>query len=373
MSRAPHPVSIHLDPAGVRRILVRSTNWVGDVVMCTPALRAIRRRFPQAEVVLMARAGVAEAYTRHAAVDRVVRYEPRGEHRTLASRWALARALRREHFDLAVLFPRSFSAALWAWLAGARRRVGHRDDARAWLLTDRLPRVDFRAPRHHVEVFFDLARALGVEGDPGPLDYPLRPEERAAARRLLEEAGDDGGRPRVAIHPGVSKTPRGWHAGRWRALAGRLARERGARVIVLGGPAEAPLAAEIAAAAAPLGTSLAGGTALPESAALMEMCDLLVANDSGAMHLAAAVGTPVVAIFGPGSPEKTGPWADPSSVEVITHRFPCSPCRQDFFRECDPAPSGKPCCIESVTVDEVWEACRRQLARGRGDRAAAPA
>lgn len=366
-----------IDPAEVRRILVRAPNWVGDLLMATPALRAIRQRFPEAELVVMARGGVAEACAGVPGVARVVRYDPRREHRALRARLDLARALRRERFDLAVVLPRSFGSALWALASGARRRVGQRGDARAWLLTDRLPAADSRAPRHHVRMFYDLARELGAGPEPGPMEYEVREADAEAAREILRgieggagegrrgigDLGDGGGRPRVAIHPGASKAPRGWHAERWHDLAARLAGEWGARVLVMGGPGDAEIASAVAAAAGALGASLAGRSTFGVTAALLSRCDLLVANDSGAMHLAAAVGTPVVAIFGPGSPVLTGPWIDPARFEVVSHRFPCSPCRQRFFRECDPAPSGKPYCIESVTVDEVWEACRRLRAR----------
>jgi lipopolysaccharide heptosyltransferase II len=347
----------------VRRILVRAPNWVGDWVMATPAVRAIRERFPGAELVVLARGAVGGLCAAQPLVDRVVRYDPRGEHRSWAARVSLARDLRRQRFDLAVLFPRSFGSALWAFLSGARYRVGHRGDGRALLLTDRLPGVDTRAPRHHVDLFFDLARALGVEGAPGAVEFAVSDADRASAQRALRAAGDNGGRPRVAIHPGASKKPRAWHEERWRELAARMAREWGARVLVLGGPGEAQGAAAIAAAAGALGIRLAGGVTLGETAALIEASRLLAANDSGAMHLAAAVGTPVVAVFGPGSPEVTGPWMERSKAEAITHRYPCSPCRQRFFSECDPAPSGKPWCIESVGVDEVWESCRRLFER----------
>ena len=352
-----------LDPAGVRRILVRAPNWVGDLIMATPALRAIRLRFPGAELSIMARGAVAEVCAGVPGLARVIRYEPHAAHRTLAARRELARELRRERFDLGIVFPRSFGAALWALAAGARRRLGQRGDLRGWLLTDPLPAADSRAPRHHVQMFFDLARALGCAGEPGPLEYTVREAEAAAAQRLLRQAGDEGGRPRVAIHPGASKQPRGWHAGRWAELGARLAREWGARIVVLGGGAEQAVAGAIAAAAGPAALNLAGRSTLPETAALIAACDLLAANDSGAMHLAAAVGTPVVAIFGPGAPAVTGPWVDPARAEVLTRRFPCSPCRQHFFRECDPAPSGKPHCLESIPVDEAWDACRRLRAR----------
>ncbi|MEE8537058.1 MAG: lipopolysaccharide heptosyltransferase II [Acidobacteriota bacterium] len=352
-----------IDPAAIRRILVRAPNWLGDWVMATPALRAIRERFRDAEIVVLARGVVASACAGQPVVDRVVRYEPRGAHRSLGARWALAQALRRERFDLAVLFPRSFESALWALASGVRCRLGHRGDARAWLLTHRLPAVNTRDPRHHVDLFFDLARALGVKEDPGPIEYVISDDDRIAAREALREAGDDGGGPYVAIHPGVSKAPRGWHPERWEALASRIAKKWGVRLLVLGGPAEETTAAKIAGAAGSLGLSLAGKVSLRTAVALIGSSRLLVVNDSGAMHMAAALGVPVVAIFGPGSPVLTGPWVPAQRFEVITRQFPCSPCKQHFFHECDPAPSGKPYCIETITLDEVWGACERLRAR----------
>lgn len=351
-----------IDPAVVGRVLVRSTNWIGDVVMIAPALRALRRGFPAARLDVLARAGVARAFEGHPLVDEVVVEERRSgsrRHDGLAGALRLARELRERRYDLAVILPKSIAAALAPALAGIPRRVGYPTAGRRMLLTHPVPLPEGADALHHADYFLGPARYLGCPDDDRTLVFAVPEEDRLAAEAFLRERGvrrrRDDGRPLIAIHPGASRPERAWAAERFGDLARRLA-EGGARVLVLGGPRDLEAAARVLAAAGPGAVDAARLDSLARMAALVGCCDLFIGNDSGPMHVAAAVGTPTVAVFGPGVPWKTAPYVPASRRREATRHFPCAPCRQEFFRECDPAPSGKPWCLEGVSVEEVFAA-----------------
>lgn len=350
------------EPRSVRRILIRANNWIGDVVMISPAVRAIRRRFPEARIAMVAKRWVLEALAGTPDYDDLVEYDPAGAHRGATGRMRLARTLRAGgRFDLAVLFQKAFDAAIVAHLAGARRRFGYATDHRGWLLTDPLPPPP--PSLHHAEAFLALARAVGaVVEDPRPFFVVQDPERSAAAAHLARAGLADGG-PLVALHPGASKPPRAWHSDRFANLAAALHSRGGARFVILAGPGEEALVHAVT-----LGLPADAWTATPPesglrlSAALLERSALFVGNDSGPMHLAAALGVPTLGIFGPGRTANTAPVGGRGPVAVLSRDYPCSPCRQAFFTECSPAPSGKPFCLEEITPDEVTRAALDLLA-----------
>ena len=362
---APSAAVAPIDPEQIRRLLVRANNWIGDVVMISPAVRALRRRFPKASIAIVAKKWVLEAVAGNPGFDELIEYDHEGDHRGVAGRLALARRIRATGpVDLAVLFQKAFDAALLAWLARARVRVGYATDGRSLLLTHALPPPP--RDRHHLDAFLDLARAVGcAEIDPVPV-FHLREEEQAFAGDLLKARGL-ASVPLVALHPGASKAPRAWHAERFADLAQRLRRRLGARFVILAGPGEEDVVRRVRSGldeADAIGPRDAPG--LLQAAALLARCRLFVGNDSGPMHLAAALDVPTLGLFGPGRPRNTGPRGRPGRVETLGRDYPCSPCRQDFFRECPPAPSMKPFCLEEIGVDEVERAALRLFERASG-------
>lgn len=357
---------VPIDRSLVRRLLVRSTNWIGDVVMISPALRALRRGFPDARLDLLARASVASAYQGHPLVDDVVVEERRSgsrRHDGVLGVFRLAAELRRRHYDLAVLLPKSLAAALAPALARIPCRVGFPTGGRGPLLTHPVPLPVDGDSLHHVEFFLGPAVFLGCPDDDRALVFPVSEEDRRSAREFLQGHGVTavGGHPLVAIHPGASRRERAWPARRFAELAARLAGS-GARLMVLGAPGDRVAAEPILQVSDTVVMDAVGVGGIGYMAALVEQCDLFVGNDSGPMHVAAAVGTPTVAVFGPGAPHKTAPYVPSARRREVSRGFPCSPCRQDFFRECDAAPSGIPWCLEAVTVQEVLDAARELLA-----------
>ena len=355
---------IPIEPDRVRRILIRANNWIGDVVMISPAVRAIREHFRQARIAILAKRWVLDALRGSPTFDDLIEYDSEGAHRGPVGRLRLARPLRRQRFDLAVLFQKAFDAAAIAVLAGARLRVGYATDRRSMLLTHALAPPP--ADTHHVDAFLGLARALGCPvGDPRPF-FHLDAPARDAASAILGGAGSPDRSPLVALHPGASKEPRAWHPERFGILGRRVAEQAGARVALLGAPGEREILERTMTPIPPERRLLLPlDLSIKVVGAILERSDLFVGSDSGPMHVAAALGVPTVGIFGPGSPARTAPVGPPGRVVVIGKGYPCSPCRQEFFRECPPSPSGKPFCLEEIRVEEVEEASLRLLRSGR--------
>jgi heptosyltransferase-2 len=349
-------------PQSIGKILIRVNNWIGDVVMISPAMRAVRRTFPQAEITLLAKTWVLDALRGSPYYDRLIEYDRDGSHSDWRGRWALIRSLRRENFDLALLFQKAFEAALFSYLARIPRRVGFRTDSRACLLTDP---VELPQGLHHAEQFFRIAEAVGAEVADRRLSFHLTARGKDGALGLLHRLGLDEKNLLIAVHPGASKPQRAWPADRLGQVVRTLMAEYEAMPILLGSITDAKALATIRMTVGPGCTPPVDALNLQEMAALLRHCQLLICNDSGPMHIAAALRVPVVAVFGPGSRERTGPLTDPFLFRVVSHDFPCSPCRQKYFRECLPASSGKPWCLDGIGVEEVLDNCREMLEPAR--------
>lgn len=341
--------------ADPRRILLRVPNWLGDAVISLPALRKLRERFPAAELVALARPSVADVYRNLPEVARVIVFEHRGRHRGWTGRWRLARELRREQFDLAVLFQNAFEAALLAWLAGIPQRVGYARDARGPLLTRAVPvpRAG-EIPWHEAYYYLELLRRAGwLEALPLIEQVDLAPPAAAVEdmRRRLRDLGLLSAAERrllTVICPGAAfGSAKCWLPERFAALADRLVEARNAVVLLCGTSAEAPLGEAIATHMRAKPISLMGQTTLEELWALLSLADVFIGNDSGAMHLAAGVGLPQVDIFGPTDESGTGPLSP--AARIVKREVPCSPC---FLRHC-PVDHR---CMTGVSVDYAWAA-----------------
>ena len=341
-----------IPPSEIRRILIRANNWIGDVVMISPAVRSIREHFGGARIAILAKPWVLEAQRGNPFYDDLIEYDDEGNHAGAAGFLRLVARLRKERFDLAILFQKAFEAAAIARLAGIPFRVGYATDFRSALLSHALPLPP--ADTHHIDLFLGIPAALGcTTNDPLPF-FQVDADSRARAADFLRKGGVGNDRPLVALHPGASKEPRAWHPDRFAALGHRLSRRIGARLLLLDGPGDRRLSEEIRRGLprdciVPTGSDLT----VKMMAGLLEHCDLFIGNDSGPMHLAAALDVPTLAFFGPGSPRRTAPRARSNRIACLSRDYPCAPCRQDFFQECPPAPSGKPFCLEEIRVEEA--------------------
>jgi heptosyltransferase-2 len=343
----------HLSP---KKILIRSTNWIGDAIMTTPAVRTIRENFPAAEITILAYPWVADIFAASPHVDRVMLYEKKGRHKGLAGMWRLGRELAAQHFDLAILLQNAFSAALLALFAGIPVRAGYRRDGRGLLLTHGVTIRESTRALHQVYYYQEMLSDLGLVCSPHELFLALPDSANAWAREFLAAKA---GQPVVGLNPGAAYGPaKRWPAERYAGLAKRLAAERGATLLVFGTPADTEAAAEIGAAAPGRVIDLTGKTTLAEAMALIGRCDAFVTNDSGLMHVAAAQKTPLVAIFGSTDAVATGPFAP--RVEVVNKHLPCSPCLKTH------CPSNDFACMLEIGVDEVYAATCRLLETEEG-------
>ena len=344
-----------------RRLLVRGVNWLGDSVMTTPALQRLRQCFPEAHIALLAPQKVAELWGHHPSLNAVHAFAP-GE-----GLMAVARRLREQHFDTALVLPNSPRSALEVWLAGIPRRVGLARPWRNWCLSEPVaPRpghVRMRkksvkeirqlvgsgpdqgasdterpgASAHQVHEYLHLAAALGASAEPVPPLLVTAPQELDAARvKFGLGRGGSGGGPLLGLSPGAEYGPaKRWPAERFVAAAREIQRRTDCVWLLLGGGGDVAVAAEVEAglrAADLVVHNLAGKTSLRELMVVLKLCRVLLSNDSGSMHVAAALGVPVVVPFGSTSPELTGPGLPGDARhQLLRAEAACAPC---FRRIC---------------------------------------
>ncbi len=325
-----------IDPADIRRVLVRAPNWLGDSVMALPALRILRAGIPHGQIILVG--PWAELFSDQGVADQVIVYP-----RSLPRRLALIGTLCALGADTALLLPSSFESALAARIWGVPRRVGYATDGRTWLLTHP---VSPPAPRHHqVDEYLELLEVFDLK----PVERvptwtpPPRPGDPTVSR-LLSEAGLPENAPLVGLHVGAAFGPsKLWPAGRWASLASELAR-RGLAPVLLGSSADLPVACEVLTHCPTPVASLVGRDSPALLPRLLSRLTLLVSGDTGVAQLAAAMKVGVVALFGPTDPRLTAPRG--SRVRIISKGVACSPC---FLTDC---PIDHPC-MGGIDVDEV--------------------
>jgi lipopolysaccharide heptosyltransferase II len=332
------------------KLMVRATNWIGDALMSLPAIEALRRSFPQAEIVLVAKPWVSEIYANHPAINRIIKYDSTGEHRGAAGLWRLIKALREESFDAAVLLQNAFHAAWMAWLARIPVRIGFARDGRAALLTDAVgtpPPAEYgHQVYYYLELLFRAGLIPAVEEVP-EVRLAVTAEEKSWAATFQEQLGLSGPRFLIGMTPGAAFGPaKRWPPDRFAMLADRLIGHLNADVLILGSAGERPLAEQIGKAMRHTPAIVAGETTLRQLMALLSACRVLVTNDSGPMHLGAALGLPVVAVFGSTDERATGPVGH--RARVVKDSAECSPCG---LRVC-PVDFR---CMTDVSVDAVFE------------------
>ena len=342
----------------IGRILVRAPNWIGDAVMAIPVIRGLHRSFPAARMTVLSRPGVPSIFAGLPGVDQLMTDDPAGLHRGLRGRLRLAAEIRRERFDLAVLLPNAFSPALVTALAGVPRRLGYRADGRSALLTHRVSPPPARSPVHQIDAYRGILTGAGLTSDGRDPAIALSPAELQAARATLTGFGVDPAQALVGVNPGAAfGGAKRWPADRFAAVCQALADETGTRVLIFGGPSEKTLGDALADRCGDGAINLCGKTGLRDAIALIHQCDLFLTNDSGPMHLAAALDVPLVAVFGPTNHRTTSP-AGPFSRLVRAPGIPCAPCMR---REC---PTDHRC-MTAVTVEAVLAEARDILERRR--------
>ena len=316
------------------RTLVRATNWVGDVVMSLPAVRALRAADPNGTVAILARPWVAELYRLLPEIDEVVVDGAKGGAADASTSEHVVSEIRAARFDRAVIFPTSFRAALVLARAGVPERIGYRGEWRGALLTKAIRR-GLAAGTHQVWKHLRLAEAAGaaIPGAPD-VSWPVSAAVREAARARLAEAGWKGGTFAAAHVASFAHAAKRWELGRFAAVFDELAARRGLPVVLLGSAGERSVNREAAGLAKQARVfDLSGATSLPEALGVLAEAAFFLGNDSGLAHLAGAAGTPSVVVFGPTDPEATRPWdgarrdGRPVRQALVRRRTLCAPCR----------------------------------------------
>jgi heptosyltransferase-2 len=315
------------------KLLIRATNWIGDAIMALPAIRAIRAR-PDTKISILARPAVVDLYREQNIADDLIVYESRGQHAGFSGRERLAAELRTRKFECALLLQNAFDAAWLAWRAGIPKRIGYARDGRSLLLTKAIevPKHG-EIPAHEKFYYLELLRRAGwIDSPPDEkfIQLKVSEEKRRSAAEFLAKAGTRSNKILVAIGAGAAYgSAKCWLPSRFAELATQLQQQRDADVILFGAAAEAQVSAAISAAMPTPPIDLTGKTSTADLPALLSQCHIFVGNDSGAMHVAAAVGLPTIGIFGPTDPFGTAPVTPRSTI--VRHPTYCSPC---FLRRC---------------------------------------
>jgi ADP-heptose:LPS heptosyltransferase len=346
-------------------VLIVLIAGIGDLILASKGIRSIRRGYPEAEIHLLTSTDAAPVARNYPYIDRVwpfpIRELRRDKGHALDVLGLIGR-LRRFRFRLVVNLY-SVESAVGAMKMGllfqsirAGQKAGHDCNGFGFFLTRRIAPETF-AGRHFTEAMLDAAMAAG--GIPDDEGVDIFWDRSAEDRWFPFFQGSNGAlsRPVVGIHPGSDRPMKRWDAERYGVVADRLIESDGANVVLLGGPSETPIAGTIAKAMRHDAVNLSGKLGLSELAYIISRLDLLLTNDSGPMHIGAAAGTPLVAIFGPSPPGQFGPCAPPERCRLVWHDIDCRPCRQDGCL--------RPRCMEIISPEEVWGKCRELLKEHR--------
>ncbi|MBW1999489.1 MAG: lipopolysaccharide heptosyltransferase II [Deltaproteobacteria bacterium] len=340
----PRPI----DRTSIKKILVRSTNWVGDVVMSLPALEAIGKNFPDSEIIVLARPWVTPLLKNHPAVHGVMTLSKQG--RLLSDMrevFRISTEIRDQDFDLAILFQNAIQAAIIAFLGGVRNRVGYNTDGRGFLLTHPVRRKSEVQKLHQVEYYLGILRGMGWDAETRDPVIFLDEEDTQRAWAILSSVGAGRDECVLGVSPGAIYGPaKRWPAERFAAVADRAAENWGARILIFGSKGEKDVCSRVKEHMEHEAIDLCGKTTLGEAIGLIKACDFFLTNDSGLMHVAAALGVPLVAIFGSTNPRTTGPRSQ--RAKVVTHNADCAPCLR---KEC---PRDFHCMLD-IGPEEVWE------------------
>ena len=335
------------------RLAILMPNWIGDAVMATPTLRALRAHFDQEYICGIMRPLIAETLSGSGWFDEVIYYDRRAGRKPLGT-WSVARQIQQMQVDTILLLTNSLRSGLLAWAGGVKRRVGYARYGRSWLLTDRLPVQRQRGalvPVSPVDYYLELARAVGCLPGDRQLSLSTTAREESAADEAWRHCQFEASDPVIALNTGGAYGPaKDWPAEHFAALARRIAKEMYVHVLIVCGPSECETAAKIEQMAAhPWVRSLAQR---PLSVGLTKAClrrsTLVVSTDSGPRHIAAAFGKPVVALFGPTDPR----WSDNHHTHEtqLSLELSCRPCSQ---RTC---PLSHHQCMRDLSVGQVFRA-----------------
>lgn len=316
----------------------------------TPALSALKKGFPNSHISLVINPWVREIFDGNPDFDEIIIYDEKGNEKTLKGKIRFIHSLRNRNFDMGIIMqPRSYKAAFFVYLSRIPERIGYGHTLRNLLLT-RIVNPP-KTPVHAIDMFLNIVLSLGVEPASKEPYLAFSPEADAWADRFLEERGVNRGELLIGINPGAFKQSKRWPEPRYAELSDMMIKEFGAKIIIFQGRGEDKIVGKVVSLMRE--KAIVANTSIKELAALTRRCKLFVSNDTGPMHVAAASGTPVIALFGPADPQRSRPWG--RDHIVIKKNLPCSPCSRIACKELN--------CMKAITVEDVFQAVRAQLKR----------
>jgi heptosyltransferase-2 len=334
------------------KIIIRMPNWIGDLVMATPVLSDLRKAYPKAHITAMCRTPISDLLREDQDIDELFCFNKTNRFSRRSDKHDIIEKLKHGKYDLGVLLTHSFSSAWWFWLGKVKRRLGYKGNGRGILLTDKIALPKNVHEQHLVETYKMLLNPLGIPTSTSKPRLFLTEKELHDARTLLKQLGITPEHALIGINPGAAYgSAKCWLPERFKEVTKRLLKLERVKIIYFGDQSSMPLVKEICQDLPSPVINLAGLTSLRELACLIKLCKVLLTNDSGPMHIAAAVQTPLVALFGSTNETATGPY---QVGTVINKHVSCSPC---YHREC-PIDFR---CMKRIESDEVYQEILRAL------------
>ncbi|MBI4335509.1 MAG: lipopolysaccharide heptosyltransferase II [Candidatus Omnitrophica bacterium] len=336
-----------------KRILIVNVNWLGDVLFSTPLIRAVRRFYPHAYIASMVVPSCREALEGNPNLDEIIVYDEDGEQKSLTGKLNFVAFLRSRQFNYSFILHRSLTRTLIVALSKIPERIGYSTNKQSFLLTKKLKRE--KDAVHRIDAFLALAEIAGIPSQGRHMDFYITDSDREYARNFLkmhEITKDDF---KIVLNAGGNWDPKRWPKESFAALGDELMSRYRARVILTGAPKDVPLAQEIKNMMMYEPAIACGTTTIKQLGAIIESCDLTISNDSGPLHVASALNKSIIAIFGPTSPDITGP-VPSADVEVLKKDIECE-------RPCYVADCGDNRCMKAVSVGDVLKAVERYRER----------
>jgi lipopolysaccharide heptosyltransferase II len=340
------------DKDNLKRILIVNVNWLGDVLFSTVAIKAIKKRYPDCFLGCVVTPRCKQILEDNPYVDEILTFDERQKHKSLVSKVKFILKLRKKKFDAVVLFHRSFTRLLICYLAGIKRRIGYYRKKGGFLLTDKIELPGKQV--HRAEYFTHLVSSLKVEIKERNYEFFVNKNSYNDVKSILSENGLSSNEKIIVLNPGGNWALKRWPVENFAKLADKINEELNMKVVISGANKDIELADKIVSMMKTKALILAGRTDLKGLAALFKMADAVVSADSGPMHLAAAVGSPVISIFGPTSPKITGPYSSEGNYLVLQHDVGCIiPCYELTCQDNK--------CMKAVTYEEVFRSIKKLL------------
>lgn len=352
-----------------KRILIVNVNWIGDVIFSTPFIKAVRDAYPDSHIACLLHPRCVDILKDSPRIDEIIIYDEDGQHRGIIGKIKLVWRMRKSHYDMAFILHRSFTKALLTFTAGIKERVGYPTKHRDLLLTKVIDLPDHEI--HKVEYFLNLARGYGINARENSYEFFVADKDKESLDKFLKQNGVEDKDRLVVLCPGGNWDPKRWPRENFALLADMLIEKLGVKIVLSGAGSDIGLVNSIKSMMKSTPIISCGLTTLKELGALLERADMVIANDSGPMHLAVAMKTNVIALFGPTSPELTGPYGN-GNYMVLWKTKGCDPSagsgsHPEALEGCEVPCYDVTCtdnrCMKLITVGDVFKEAEKILTK----------